>query len=141
MNEYRIGFTVENAYLVAIEATSADTAREKFEAMYAENFEQMPGCEFVEVDHTVHSVELVKDPFKNFVSNLRLIRGIGADNRIQIVARITEDGLPVYRVEEMSQSFEAIVCEDFDTLGEAINRANALLIEEEEVSGIEQERF
>jgi hypothetical protein len=143
MNEYRIGFTVENAYEVVIEATSKEDAREKFEAAYAEDFEQMTGCEFVEVSHTIHNVDqrFNESSTAYFDKDLFLVRGIGADNRISIRACVNENGKPVYRVEETTGSFEVIACEDFFTVFGAKFRANAMLIDEEEVSGIEQERF
>jgi hypothetical protein len=142
MTEYRIGFTVENAYEVVIEATSSEEAREKFEAAYAEDFEHMAGCEFVEVSHTIHNVDAAFDYQKvAFDKDLHLVRGIGADNRISIRACVDDDGKPVYRVEETTSSFEVIACEDFFSIVGAKFRANAMLIDEEEVSGIEQERF
>ena len=60
MAEFTVDFTVENAYTVTIEATSAEEARQKFEAMYEQDFEEMEGAEFVECDHTVHHIEEVR---------------------------------------------------------------------------------
>lgn len=141
MNRYEIIYTIGTEYLVTIDAYSVADATVRFEELYEAQNAEIDNAKELGVSHRIAHIAKAHNPFKNFDKSLHLVRGIGADNRIQVVARVTEDGLPVYRVEEMGSSFESIVCEDFDTLGEAINRANALLIEEEEVSGIEQERF
>lgn len=141
MNRYEITYTVGTEYIIKVDAHSVAHACERFEEIYYNDGGEIVGATELGVTHHITHMAKGHNPFKNFDKSLHLVRGIGADNRIQVMARVTEDGLPVYRVEEIGSSFESIVCEDFDTIGEALTRANALLAEEEEVSGIEQERF
>lgn len=141
MNRYEITYTVGTEYIVTIDAYSIKHATETFEELYDGFDGEIETAREQGVTHHITHIARGVDIWKNFDRSFHLVRGIGADNRLQVIAVVNDDGQPVYRVEEISSSFESILCEDFGTIGGAITRANALLVDEENVSGIKQERF